>query len=263
MPRSTRRWRVAAAVGLLASLAFAVPGRAQSVDVTVPATPQPQPLPPARFDIAVSLSAFHLDAAGLAYAPGHGAIVTKGASYEQDVFGPDPPDTVAMLVSAGYYWNTHAETEVEVGWRARSDQYDTDPACPLIGGVIRCDLTAPQPVAFLMHNYEMRRVSLAQMYQFRRGTRFQPYIGAGMTLQLEREYESRIESPSGRTPPGAGPVGPGAGLPGPGSFQTAIGPFASVGFEQHLADRRVFVVTELRIGNPERWTFKLGLGVGF
>jgi hypothetical protein len=132
-----------------------------------------------------------------------------GSSYAQDVYGPEFPDTVATLVSAGYYWSAHTKTEVEVGWRDRSDQYDTDPACPLIGGTIRCDLSAPGPVEFLTHSYQMRRVSLAQLYQFRRDARFQPYVGVGMSLQYEREYDGRIESAASRTPPVAGPQGPG------------------------------------------------------
>jgi hypothetical protein len=255
MPRTTVRFLFAAAVWLMASLTFTAPARAQSPGDAAPTAPRPLPTPKVRFDVAASLGPFRLNTTGLRYARGHGTIVAKGASYAEDVYGPEFPHTWAMLVGGGYYWNAHSKTEVEVGWRTRTDQYDTDPPCPLIGNSIRCDLRIG-PIAFLTHNYEMLRGSVAQVYQFRRSARFQPYIGAGVSVQVEREFDARTGQTPIRTPASPGPTD------GPGSRRTFTRPFVRAGFQKYTSNH-VFVVTELRIGKPELWTFKLGLGVGF
>ena len=81
---------------------------------------------------------------------------------------------------AGWYWTDHHKTQVEVAATTAATVYSSEQI-----------VVAPQQQTFLttVRNYESQRVSLTQLYQFRRNEWVHPFLGAG--LDIVREQSSR------------------------------------------------------------------------
>ena len=86
---------------------------------------------------------------------------------------------------AGWYWTDHHKTQVEVAATTAATVYSSQQI-----------VVAPQQQTFLttVRNYESQRVSLTQLYQFRRNEWVHPFLGAG--LDIVREQSSRRDDPA-------------------------------------------------------------------
>jgi hypothetical protein len=85
---------------------------------------------------------------------------------------------------AGWYWTDHHKTQAEVGATTAASVYSSEPI-----------LVAPQQQTFvtMVRKYETQRVSLTELYQFRRNDWVHPFLGVG--VDLVREQSSRRDDP--------------------------------------------------------------------
>ena len=86
---------------------------------------------------------------------------------------------------AGWYWTDHHKTQVEVAATTGATVYSSEQI-----------VVSPQQQTFLttVRQYESQRVSLTQLYQFRRNEWVHPFLGAG--LDIVREQSSRRDDPA-------------------------------------------------------------------
>jgi hypothetical protein len=85
---------------------------------------------------------------------------------------------------AGWYWTDHHKTQVEFAATTAASVYSSE---PFVAG--------PQQQTFVttVRSYESQRVSLTQLYQFRRNEWVHPFVGAG--LDIVREQSSGRDDP--------------------------------------------------------------------
>jgi hypothetical protein len=86
---------------------------------------------------------------------------------------------------AGWYWTDHHKTQVEFGATTATSVYSSQPI-----------LVAPQQQTFvtMVRKYESQRVSLTQLYQFRRNQWVHPFLGGG--LDIVREQSAQRDDPA-------------------------------------------------------------------
>lgn len=225
------------------SLALAI-----SVGIAAPAGAQSQA---SRVEATASVSWFRLDVDGRRYAPRFGVIVLDAPGHLNDVYGPEWPTTWAWQASGGYFWTPHFKSQVDVARSgSRTDTYDSDPPCTSTAEVLDC----PAASTFLQHNYRVFRGSVTQQYEFRTGARVRPYLGAGVSLRVDHEHDSRLVCR------GSSPCRGEGALEGMPLSRTSVHAAALLGLK---IGHRVFWVNELRIGQPERWTLHAGMGILF
>ena len=154
---------------------------------------------------------------------------------------------------AGWYWNEHLKTQVDIGAGTRGRQYS-----------YRNIVVNGQPAG---ETYETRlqqtSVALSQQYQFFRNQWFHPRVAAGLDVGRESRVitfhpvyafdnvarVSRIVSP-GRTESRNGVV---------------VRPFGEVGFKAYMS-RRGFFTTDMRVmarGGVDEVLLRFGFGVDF
>jgi hypothetical protein len=85
---------------------------------------------------------------------------------------------------AGWYWTDHHKTQVEFAATTAASVYSSEPF-----------VVGPQQQTFVttVRSYESQRVSLTQLYQFRRNEWVHPFLGAG--LDIVREQSSGRDDP--------------------------------------------------------------------
>ena len=85
---------------------------------------------------------------------------------------------------AGWYWTDHHKTQVEFAATTAASVYSSWPF-----------VVGPQQQTFVttVRSYESQRVSLTQLYQFRRNEWVHPFLGAG--LDIVREQSSGRDDP--------------------------------------------------------------------
>ena len=85
---------------------------------------------------------------------------------------------------AGWYWTDHHKTQVEFAATTAASVYSSEPFA-----------VGPQQQTFVttVRSYESQRVSLTQLYQFRRNEWVHPFLGAG--LDIVREQSSGRDDP--------------------------------------------------------------------
>ena len=85
---------------------------------------------------------------------------------------------------AGWYWTDHHKTLVEFAATTAASVYSSEPF-----------VVGPQQQTFVttVRSYESQRVSLTQLYQFRRNEWVHPFLGAG--LDIVREQSSGRDDP--------------------------------------------------------------------
>ena len=86
---------------------------------------------------------------------------------------------------AGWYWTDHHKTQVEFAATTAASVYSSEPF-----------VVGPQQQTFVttVRSYESQRVSLTQLYQFRRNEWVHPFLGAG--LDIVREQSSGRDDPA-------------------------------------------------------------------
>jgi hypothetical protein len=84
----------------------------------------------------------------------------------------------------GWYWTDHHKTQVDVAATTAASVYSSQPY-----------LVGPQQQTFVttVRSYESQRVSLIQLYQFRRNEWVHPFLGAG--IDIVREESSGRDDP--------------------------------------------------------------------
>jgi hypothetical protein len=84
----------------------------------------------------------------------------------------------------GWYWTDHHKTQVDFAATTAASVYSSQPY-----------LVGPQQQTFVttVRSYESQRVSLIQLYQFRRNEWVHPFLGAG--IDLVREESSGRDDP--------------------------------------------------------------------
>jgi len=85
---------------------------------------------------------------------------------------------------AGWYWTDHHKTQVEFAATTAASVYSSEPF-----------VVGPQQQTFVttVRSFESQRVSLTQLYQFRRNEWVHPFLGAG--LDIVREQSSATDDP--------------------------------------------------------------------
>ena len=84
----------------------------------------------------------------------------------------------------GWYWTDHHKTQVDVAATTAATVYSSEPF-----------VVGPQQQTFVttVRNYESQRVTLIQLYQFRRNEWVHPFLGAG--IDIVREQSARRDDP--------------------------------------------------------------------
>ena len=84
----------------------------------------------------------------------------------------------------GWYWTDHHKTQVDFAATTAASVYSSQPY-----------LVAPQQQTFVttVRSYESQRVTLIQLYQFRRNEWVHPFLGAG--IDIVREESSGRDDP--------------------------------------------------------------------
>ena len=158
-----------------------------------------------------------------------------------------------VSLAAGWYWTNHHKTEVDIGATTSTTVYTAEQI-----------LVAPQQQTFrtTFSSYESQRVSVTQLYQFRRNEWVHPFLGAG--LDIVREQTSRRDDPLFSYDPisrQSRPVREAVDY-GQRSEILARG-VLTAGVKAYLS-RTVFALTDLRVGVGSRrvedvqWRFGLG-----
>jgi len=179
--------------------------------------------------------------------------------------------TVSSLIAVGFYRRGGFKTEIEYGTLAatsvqgarqtdgvRSDIYD------------RVTVATPSFTddVTVRHNYEVTRLSVAQVLQFRPRRVFRPYVGVTLGLDRETHYDDRIDSIGAALSEVERAAAIGAGLavaadPYPAAFprrtRARLHVAARVGAKVYIP-RRVFVLIEGAVGT-RTGPARLGLGI--
>jgi hypothetical protein len=255
----------------LCAVAFALPVRAQPEPGAIDAASQKQVTPTAsysRVDVTLSSSWFPLtikegDYKGVTCNPPPNCSTIGG--------GHPEPSTPARQIGAGFYWTEHLKTEVAVAWTASSS------------GGARQDVYESEAIytpsytkyVYLLHTYDIGRSSLSQLYQFRSGKRWRPYLGVAVGVDRETDVDIRTEDVSAPLPDAerlrliklgvllGGTVTTDTdilptSLP-PAVTATRVHVFGRAGFKAYVP-KRVFLVVEIQ-GGPRVTPLSFGLGV--
>jgi hypothetical protein len=184
-----------------------------------------------------------------------------------------PPSrrTVSSLIAVGFYRRGGLKTEIEYGTLVassvqgarqtdgvRSDIYD------------RLTVATPSftDEVTVRHNYEVTRLSVGQVLQFRPHRVLRPYVGVTFGLDRETHYDDRIDSIGAAMSEVERAAAIGAGLavaadPYPAAFprrtKAHLHVAARIGAKVYIP-RRVFVLVEAAAGT-RTGPGRLGLGI--
>ena len=103
---------------------------------------------------------------------------------------------------AGWYWTNHHKTQVEFAATTAASVYTSE---PFVVGPGRADVRVTT-----VRSYESQRVSLAQLYKFRRNEWVHPFLGAGLDIVREQSLGGAV--PILWYSPNRAAVAPGTGL---------------------------------------------------
>jgi hypothetical protein len=155
---------------------------------------------------------------------------------------------------AGWYWNDHLKTQVDVGAGTRGRQYTYSQR--VVNGL----------PAYETYQTRLQQTSVAvsQQYQFFRNQWFHPRVGAGLDIAREsvtEEYQPLyVYDNTSRTSRLVSP----ARTEGP-EHRMVLRPFGEVGFKAYMT-RRAFFTGDTRLmfrGGVDEVLFRLGFGVDF
>ena len=157
---------------------------------------------------------------------------------------------------AGWYWTDHHKTQVEFAATTAASVYSSEPF-----------VVGPQQQTFVttVRSYESQRVSLTQLYQFRRNEWVHPFLGAG--LDIVREQSSGRDDPIFWYDPivrqsrlARDSVGYGT------QSEIAARAVLTAGVKAYFS-RKVFALTDLRVSiggqRTEDVQWRVGLGADF
>lgn len=155
---------------------------------------------------------------------------------------------------AGWYWNDHLKTQVDIGTGTLGRHYRYRPL--IINGV---QTGATSRVAVRQSS-----VAVSQQYQFFRNQWFHPRVGAGFDIAREtRREEFHAVFAYDQVARVSRQVSP-ARIEGP-SQDTIVRPFGEVGFKAYMT-RRAFFTGDTRLmfrGGIDEVLFRIGFGVDF
>ena len=156
----------------------------------------------------------------------------------------------------GWYWTDHHKTQVEFTATTAATVYSSEPY-----------VVGPQQQTFVttVRTYQSQRVSLTQLYQFRRNEWVHPFLGAG--LDVVREESSGRDAPvfwydpvlrQSRQARDSVEHGDRSKVSARAVFTTGVKAYFS---------RKVFALTDLRVGvsshRAEDMQWRFGLGADF
>ena len=157
---------------------------------------------------------------------------------------------------AGWYWTDHHKTQVEFAATTAASVYSSEPF-----------VVGPQQQTFVttVRSYESQRVSLTQLYQFRRNEWVHPFVGAG--LDIVREQSSGRDDPIFWYDPVARQSRMARDSVGYGKqSEIAARAVLTAGVKAYVS-RKVFAVTDLRVAvsshRAEDTQWRFGLGADF
>ena len=157
---------------------------------------------------------------------------------------------------AGWYWTDHHKTQVDFAATTAASVYSSQPY-----------LVAPQQQTFVttVRSYESQRVTLIQLYQFRRNEWVHPFLGAG--IDIVREESSGRDDPiywydqvlrQSRLARDSVRYGDQSKIAARGVLTTGVKAYFS---------RKVFALTDLRVNvsshRAEDMQWRFGLGADF
>jgi len=161
-------------------------------------------------------------------------------------------DSLAGTFSAGRYWTENVKTEIDVGLTTEISTTNYEPYYPEVQFgccQVRIDST------------RLVKVSVGQVYQFGHNSRFHPFVGAGIDLDIARVRSVRPEQQVWTYP------APRESVPEHRAESTTRTPraFAVAGYKAYFS-RRVFFRNDLRISAGKtlhQFTVRIGVGVDF
>jgi len=227
----TTNRRLLPAMPMLA-VALLLPGLARA---QVPGPGIPPPTMPA-WDAAGSVGWFN---------------VRTVAIVHSDRYSSWKPLLVGTL-SAGRYWTENVKTEIDVGLTTEISTTNYEPYDPEVH--FGCCQTRTDSTHLV-------KVSVGQVYQFGHNSRFHPFVGAGIDLDIARVRSVRPEQ---RVWPYSGSSG---SVPERRAESTTRTPraFAVAGFKAYVS-RRAFFRNDVRISAGKalhQFSVRIGFGVDF
>lgn len=155
---------------------------------------------------------------------------------------------------AGWYWNDHLKTQVDVGAGTRGSQYRYEQR------VVNGSQT------FVSSRLRLREanVSVGQQYQFFRNQWFHPHAGAGIEIARETSTEAYDPVIVVDNVTHATRIATPARVEGPTHRFLARG-FGETGFKAYMT-RRAFFASDMRLmfrGGIDEVLFRAGFGVDF
>lgn len=171
----------------------------------------------------------------------------------------NPWDGVGVVaLQIGRYWTDHIKTEVQIQTTSEAVVFENPRAPVVVPGV-------STPV-FRYSELQMRVRGAAALvhYQFFRNQWFHPFLGVGVSIDVDRLQR--------RFPEQVVPAGPNASLPwvtlarevGPIRTETSVRPLLAGGFKVYVA-HRAFLRSDASLGVSvhERGTLRWQFGGGF
>lgn len=155
--------------------------------------------------------------------------------------------------TGGYYWTEHVKTEIGIAASSEGRAYSTSETVQADGRVYQ---------SWGDTRISTRRLTLAQVYQFRHNAWAHPYVGAGLNVVRERRLEERHLVPLGpydRFPPAPERVERVA------TRDNVLRGMAFGGVKAYVT-QRVFVKVDAQVGFRSRVdevTLRCGAGVDF
>ena len=183
--------------------------------------------------------------------------VVSWLAVEKDSLGPFNDDrwhhTIFGAAGAGWYWNDHLKTEVDLGVGRQSRHYGGRQT--IVGGL---------PTFISTESTFSRRIlGVSQQYQFDRNAWFHPHVAAGADITWERTIDvtgpivifdsrgqSQIVQPEQREDP---------------RTEVRVRPFLATGFKAYITPRGFFR-SDVRVGfrgGIDEVLVRFGFGIDF
>ncbi len=154
---------------------------------------------------------------------------------------------------AGWYWNDHLKTQVDIGAGTHGHQYRYEPRA--VGGT--------QTFESSRADISQRSVAVSQQYQFFRNQWFHPRLGAGVDFARETTHETydpifafdNVTRTNRQIAPGRSET----------EHRSVVRPFAEAGFKAYMT-RRAFFTADSRVmfkSGIDEVLFRFGFGFDF
>jgi hypothetical protein len=179
----------------------------------------------------------------------------------QNLHEPQPQGTYNNWINdmafggagAGWYWNDHLKTQVDLSAATRGRQYRYS----------QVTTGSSQTLEISRLSIDRRSLAVGQQYQFFRNQWFHPHVGAGLDFGFETRREEYEPTVIYDTVTRVSRLIPGR-TEGP-EHRLVVRPFVETGFKAYMT-RRAFFLSDARLTfsrEIDQAVFRFGFGVDF